>query len=168
MNVRPEIPADAADVRRVHERAFDTPAEAGLVETLTARLGESCLSLVCEREGVIAGHALFSPAEVEGQAAWPVWVLGPMAVLPEQQKWGVGSSLVEVGLEACRQRGGEAVFVLGHRTYYPRFGFVPAPPLGFTCRWEVAPEYFMVVELQEGTLAGRSGRVIYPDEFERV
>jgi len=97
-----------------------------------------------------------------------LWALGPMAVEPSQQRWGVGAALVRAGIDACRERGGEAVFVLGHATYYPRFGFRRAGPLGFSCVWPVPEEVFRVLELRPGALEGRSGQVLYEPEFSAV
>ena len=49
-----------------------------------------------------------------------------MSVLPEYQRQGIGSTLVNCGLDACREAGYERAIVLGHTSYYPRFGFRPA------------------------------------------
>jgi len=102
-----------------------------------------------------------------GEEYRPIAALGPMAVLPAWQKRGVGSQLVRTGLEICRAAGYDLVIVLGHTTYYPRFGFQPAPPLGI--RWEHgADAHFMVLELRPGALAGATGVVRYRPEFDDV
>lgn len=88
-----------------------------------------------------------------------------MAVLPSFQKQGIGSALVREGLDQCRQLGCDAVVVLGHAHYYPRFGFVPASGYGIRCEYDVPDEVFMLVELQPGSLQGLSGRVIYNEAF---
>jgi putative acetyltransferase len=82
--------------------------------------------------------------------------LAPMAVLPEYQKQGVGSKLVEKGLEESRRKVYPAVVVLGHPDYYPRFGFVPARKYNITSEYDVPPEVFMIIELQPDVLAGKS------------
>jgi len=92
--------------------------------------------------------------------------LTPMAVLPAHQRKGIGSQLVRVGLEACHRLGHDIVVVLGHPSYYPRFGFVPAKQRGIDCEFEVPDEAWMVLELREGVLAGRSGTVKYRPEFQ--
>ncbi len=95
--------------------------------------------------------------------------LGPMAVIPERQRGGVGSRLVEEGLERCRLSGCEAVFVLGHPDYYPRFGFVTAARKNFRCAYDVPDEAFMLKELTPGALdASAGGLVRYLPEFDLV
>lgn len=88
-----------------------------------------------------------------------------MSVLPGHQKQGIGSRLVTVGLDACREAGRTAVFVLGHADYYPRFGFQTAAELGFSCEYPVPPEHFMALELVAGSLANTSGLIKYHPAF---
>jgi putative acetyltransferase len=88
-----------------------------------------------------------------------------MAVLPEYQRRGIGSQLVKAGLDACRAAGYDIIVVLGHPTYYPRFGFVVASTRGLTCEYPVPAEAFMVVELRAGTLGRAHGLVRYRPEF---
>ena len=116
--------------------------------------------------GPLGAATSASGGSAEGEYR-PIAALGPMAVLPTWQKRGVGSQLVRAGLEICRAAGYDLVIVLGHTTYYPRFGFQPAPPLGI--RWEHgADSHFMVMELRPGALAGASGVVRYRPEFDGV
>jgi len=91
--------------------------------------------------------------------------LAPMAVLPAKQRQGIGTALVRAGLEECRRLSFEAVIVLGHADYYPRFGFVPASRYGLTCEYDVPDDVFMVLELSAGTLEGRSGVIRYHAAF---
>jgi putative acetyltransferase len=167
VQVRPERAEDHAAVAALHERAFGQPAEARLVEALRAA-GAATLSLVAERDGRVVGHVLFSPVVVQdGAHAWDAIGLGPVAALPEQQRGGIGSALVRAGLAACREHGHLVVFVLGHASYYPRFGFRPAVEAGL--RWEQGhEESFFVAELASGALAGRRGVVRYRPEFAAV
>jgi putative acetyltransferase len=163
--VRAEAEADRAAVREVNERAFGGAVEADLVDALRAS-ARPILSLVAEAGGRVVGHILFSPVTVEsGSSSFAAMGLAPMAVLPELQRRGVGSALVRRGLEECLRAGHEAVFVLGHPEYYPRFGFETAARKGFGCEYPVPDEAFMVAELREGALAGRAGLVKYRPEF---
>ena len=92
--------------------------------------------------------------------------LAPMAVTPERQRAGVGSALVRAGLEECQRLGINAVFVVGHPTYYLRFGFKPASSVGFVCEFEVPNEAFMVAELVAGVLHRKPATVHFHSVFK--
>jgi putative acetyltransferase len=150
----------------VNRRAFETELEARLVDEVRS-LAEPLISLVAVLEDRVVGHILFSPVTVEDNTEGALTMaLGPMAVLPELQRQGIGGKLVEAGLAGCRSLGTDAVFVLGHAEYYPRFGFRSA--LGAGCRYrdERFDPYFMVLELVPGTLASLAGKVVYVEPFE--
>jgi putative acetyltransferase len=169
MRVRTESPADRDLVHRVHARAFPSDAEARLVDALR-ELTEPHFSLVAElRAGDVVGHILFTPVEVHSDSnTFRAMGLGPMAVLPSRQRQGVGSALVEAGLVACRAAGELIVVVLGHPSFYPRFGFRPAWDRGL---YYIAPgpnAAFMVAELECDALQGRSGEVLYHAAFDAL
>ena len=165
LQIRPERPGDLSGIRLVNDQAFGQPDEAAVVDTLRGTV-ESFISLVAERGGPIVGHILFAPVTIESdQGATRAMALGPMGVLPEYQRQGIGSELVRASLEECRRIGQYVVFVVGHSEYYPRFGFEPARPKGLTCQWDVPDDVFMVAELQAGALSGRCGMVRYAPAF---
>src|SRR5437879_13678113 len=92
--------------------------------------------------------------------------LGPMAVLPEHQRQGVGSRLVRRGLDILRERGCPFVVVVGHPEYYPRFGFEPASRHGLASQWEGVPDAaFMVLVLDAPALTGVAGGAEDREEF---
>jgi putative acetyltransferase len=166
--IRREEPGDAAAIRQVNERAFGQPAEANLVDALR-RHNKVVLSLVAVLNDQIIGHILFSPVSIESEGGSLSAVgLAPMAVLPEYQKQGIGSWLIRVGLDECRQAGHPVVIVVGHAEYYPRFGFVPASKYGLKCEYNVPDDVFLALELREGALLGRAGVVKYQPEFNEV
>jgi putative acetyltransferase len=165
--IRPEEPRDVDQIRVVNERAFGRLSEAALVDALRGPYGT--ISLVAESGGRIVGHILFSFVRVEGAAASLITSgLAPMAVLPECQRQGIGSLLVRAGLDACRSAGHDAVVVLGHPEFYPRFGFVPADTKGLRCEYEAPREAFMALELRPAALAETRGVVRYRPEFAGV
>jgi putative acetyltransferase len=160
-----ERPHDVAAIRRVNEKAFGQPQEADLVDLLRAH-GSVLLSLVALRDAEVVGHILYSPVrlgtdphEVQGAG------LGPMAVLPELQRTGIGSKLVAEGTRRLRTSGCPIIVVLGHPEYYPRFGFVPASRHGVRCQWAVPDEVFMAMPLDESRLGAMRGLARYGDEF---
>jgi len=167
--VRAERAGDAEAVRRVNELAFGAAAEADLVDALRANAQPQVSLVAVDDAGEVAGHIFFSPVTVEPEAVGLLLMgLGPMAVLPRLQKSGVGSRLVKEGLKECRRLGCAAVVVLGHPTYYPRFGFARASRLGLRCSYEVPDEVFMAMELEPGALGGRRGLVRYHPAFDGV
>ncbi len=125
MLIRPETPADYAAIAAVNARAFGRAAEPAIVALL--RQGpryEPALSLVAELDGRVAGHVLFTPHAVRllGQSVAAV-NLAPLAVDPAYQRRGLGGRLIAAGHAAARERGYAFSFLLGHSSYYPRFGY---------------------------------------------
>jgi putative acetyltransferase len=162
--IRLESPEDANSVRSINERAFPAGGEADLVDRLRLMI-MPYISLVAELNGQVVGHALFTPVTVQNGNTWRAMALGPMAVLPDYQRSGIGSQLVKAGLSECLKKGEPVVFVLGHPQFYPKFGFRPAQPKGFTCEWDVPDNTFMYVELKPGSIRSRAGKVIYHPAF---
>jgi putative acetyltransferase len=148
----------------VNARAFGRPNEATLIDMLRSA-NKASISLVALDQGRLVGHILFSPVTVARAPKHFSGVgLGPMSVLPEFQKKGIGSMLVREGLEACRRKGYDAVVVLGHTRFYPRFGFSKAKYYGLENEYN-ASDAFMVMELRGGVLDGIKGLVRYAPEF---
>jgi putative acetyltransferase len=169
ISIREERPGDIQAIRAVNEQAFGQPQEAKLVD----KLRTSCnplLSLVAEEKGRIVGHILFSPVTID---SWYGIVegmgLAPVAVLPEYQKQGIGSRLVNQGLSTLRAKSCPFVIVLGHPDYYPHFGFEPASWYGIKSQWEDVPDdAFFILIMDKKAMEGVSGTVTYRDEFNGV
>jgi len=161
--IRDEQPRDRKQVRIVNETAFGRRDEADLIDRLQEE-GVVLLSLVAERNRQIIGHILFSRMTVEAaQGSVAAVSLAPMAVLPNHQGCQVGSQLVRRGLVELRDRGERIVIVLGHKEYYPRFGFSPENARHLASPFP--PDSFMALELYEGALAGIRGAARYPSAF---
>ncbi|HSI00821.1 MAG TPA: N-acetyltransferase [Reyranella sp.] len=163
MNFRPRQPADDAAIAVVNDLAFGGPAESRLVTALRDS-GAAAIELVATEHGEIVGHILFSVLGVTvDERPVSTLALAPVAVRPDRQRAGIGSALVRAGLERARAAGWEAVIVLGHPAYYPRFGFSAA-----LARPLVSPfsgNAFMALALRDGALDGRTGRVVHPPAF---
>lgn len=169
ITVRPERPGDIAAVHAINETAFGQPAEASIVDSLRAACLDA-VSLVAVEDDRILGHIFFSSVFVfGGQEVTQGMGLAPMAVLPGRQRQGIGSMLVQAGIDAMRARNCPFIIVLGHADYYPRFGFVPASQHGLTCQWQGVPdEAFMVLILDEAAMSGVSGTARYREEFDQA
>lgn len=162
--IRPETTEDRADIWNVNQAAFGGDDEANLVDVLRDD-GFVEVSLVAELDDQIVGHILFSRLPIiTNSGVVEALSLAPMAVLPSHQQQGIGSKLVEAGLEACRKQGHKIAVVLGHPEFYPRFGFSAKiaqhleSPFG-------GGEAWMAMELVTGAMEGVVGKVEYPTPF---
>lgn len=165
MIIRPEHPGDISTIFDIHAEAFSSEDEACLVENLRAA-AVPMISLVAEEKGALVGHILFTPVNfIDPAPDLTLAGLGPMAVRPSWQGKGVGSRLVNEGLDLCRKSGFDAVVVLGYADYYPRFGFVPSKEYGIFSTYDVPFDMFMVKELKKGSLKGVQGTICYHELF---
>ncbi len=167
MLIRTEQAGDFSAVYDINAAAFSSTAEAELVEELRGKVSPY-ISLVAEEEGQISGHIMFAPVHLSGHESLKIMSLGPVAVLPDRQGKGVGSALIRAGLRSCVELGYGACVVLGHSTYYPRFGFIPSVKFGIGSEYDVPPEAFMVMELIPGYLQGATGTIRYHPAFKDV
>ena len=165
MVIRPALPADEEAISAVIAEAFlraehSAGNEAKIVEGLR-EAGSLAVSLVAIEDERIVGHVAFSPVTVDGQSCgW--FGLGPVASVPSRQREGIGSALVEAGLDILRSQGASGCVVLGEPAYYARFGFVADPHL----RLEgVPPEYFQRLTFDRHPCAGQ---VKYHPAFDRT
>lgn len=165
VEIREERQGDLAAIREINQRAFAQDQEANIVDALRAN-GAVRLSLVATVHGRAVGHIMYSPLSVGGGVTGAA--LGPMAVLPEYQRQGIGSELIRRGNRQLKNEGCPFVIVLGHAEYYPRFGFKPAGAHGITCEWDVPDDVFMLLVLDEARMRGVSGAARYRQEFSSV
>ena len=172
MLIRIEEEQDWPAVHALNCAAFDSRAEADLVDALR-RKSEPFMSLVAVCDESVVGHIAFSPVTLSGHADIRLMGLGPMAVLPALQRTGIGSALIDAGLDRCCATAPEgleaaAVVVLGHPKYYKRFGFQPSVVFDIRSEYDVPDEVFMIAELRVGALKQVSGIVVYNDAFSHL
>ena len=160
---RPETAGDRQAVRAVVLAAFPTPQEADLVDALRSGTAWSPgLSIVAATpDGTIAGHALLTRCHVDEA---PALALAPCSVLPAYQRQGAGSAAIGAALDAARGQDENLVLVLGHPTYYPRFGFTPASRYGIRAPFDVPDEAMMALALDD-TRPVPTGTIRYPAAF---
>ena len=152
----------------VIEQSFKRAAEAKLAD----KLRQACddfLSLVAEDNGTIVGHIMFTPVLVKNGQETEGMGLAPMAVIPARQRQGIGTLLVESGLQILKEKGCPVVIVLGHPGYYPRFGFQPASIYNIRSQWEDVPgEAFMVLIMDSSAMQNVSGVATFREEFNEA
>lgn len=119
------------------------------------------LSLVAEIDGKIVGQVLFSKIKVGDTVQV---ALAPVSVLPEYQGKGIGGMLIKEGHSIAKNLGYEFSILLGHPTYYPKFGYLPASGFGIKAPFDVPDEAFMAINLK-GLDTKLNGMVEYAKEF---
>lgn len=185
INVRLEEEKDYRRVEEITRAAFGysdrikrgqigCPYEHWMVHELRRRDGIMALSLVAELEnGIIVGHIICSDAVVKKETQeLPVLNFGPLSVLPEYQRQGVGKTLVQAMIEQAKRLDYGAILFFGRPEYYPQFGFKQAVFYGISDSEGNNYPAFMAMELKEGYLKDfRGGKYfesdIYNDELNR-
>lgn len=171
--IRQETAEDYPSTEEVVKRAFVKEAFSDKKEHfLVNKIRKSDafipeLSLVALTQNkVIIGHILLSKIKIaEGNDAVESLALAPVSVVPEYQKKGVGSRLIHAALKKAKELGFRSVIVLGHKDYYPRFGFKPARVWNISAPFQVPDELFMALELTENSLENVQGVVHYSEAF---
>lgn len=158
VKLRTATEADRPAIADLNTRAFGQPDEARIIAELE-KSGDVLLQIVAEQDGRIVGHILFYLLGVRGKLS--AAGLGPMSVDPALQRSGVGSQLARAGLNMLQQSGVPIVFVLGHETYYPRFGFSVEATEDFET--PLKGPHFMAIRLRHGP--PMSGELIFPPAF---
>jgi putative acetyltransferase len=160
---------DFQDVLSVEREAFGEDDEANLVaKLLDDQTAKPILSLLAIDKGKAIGHILFTRGQLEPTVDVNISILGPLAVIPSEQRKGVGGELIKHGLKMLAESGVDLVFVLGHPEYYPRHGFVQAGKHCFDAPYPILEknsDAWMVQALREGVMDRISGRVICSDTF---
>jgi predicted N-acetyltransferase YhbS len=160
---RAETSADIPAVRDINLAAFETSSEADLVDALRADPAwiEGLSLVATDDDGRPVGYALLTRCHI-GDV--PALCLAPCAVRPERQSSGAGSAVIRAALAAAKDKGEHYVVVLGHPTYYPRFGFDRASAHGIGLTIDVPDEALMALTL-DATHPLPGGTVHYAAPF---
>ncbi|MFK8137772.1 MAG: GNAT family N-acetyltransferase [Bdellovibrionales bacterium] len=165
---REELSGDSEKIFELNKSVFETDAEARLVDALRESK-KLLLSMVAVADHKIVGHIAFSPMSIEQQGKRKLAGLGPMEVATSFQKQGVGSSLINKSEEKLKAMGYDAIFLLGHKEYYPKFGYRPSlPSFGIRSKYDVPDEFFMAKPISDKGLDGLSGTIHYTSEFDEL
>jgi putative acetyltransferase len=161
--VRKETPADVAAIREVTIAAFkaleiSNKTEQDIIEALRAA-GALTVSLVAELDRRVVGHIAFSAVRISnGAKDW--YGLGPVSVLPDYQRQGIGAALISQGLSKLKELNAQGCCLVGHPGYYKRFGFENVPGLAYE---GVPPEFFLALSF---TGHRPQGRVTFHESFK--
>lgn len=168
MEVRKPVGADElAQIRELNRLAFAKDGGTRAFDELRESGRPDLVSLVATDGTCILGHVLFTPVDIDTPSGTTHGMgLGELAVLPTHQRTGIGTRLTETGTAILRELGCPFVIVVGHASYYPRFGFEPGVQHGISCQWEGIPDdAFMVLVLDDQRMQGVSGVARYTDPF---
>lgn len=117
------------------------------------------LDFVAVLDGQIVGNIMFSHAKIiNGEIEYPTLTFGPVSVLPELQKQGVGLQLINHGISSAKAMGFEHLFIYGRHTYYHKYGFKNAVKYGVATKNGENFEDFMALELVLGSLNNICGK----------
>lgn len=170
--IRQEKKTDHKAVFGLIKAAFKTEILSDHKEQfLVARLRNSNafipkLSIVAEIENEIVGHILLTKLKIKnGDTYFDSLALAPVSVLPKFQNNGIGGMLIEKAHETAIKLNYKSIILLGHESYYPKFGYELTEKYGIELPFDVPKQNCMVIELIKGGLKGVSGTVEYPKEF---
>jgi putative acetyltransferase len=168
VHVRTERPEDVDRIRQINDEAFGEPSESAIVDGIrgTDRWIEGG-SLVAETaDATLICDLLLSQGDLvaDDGATRRIWMVGPVAVVPEHQKQGVGGELMRAAIPLATERGEPVVCLLGHATYYPRFGFEPARSIGIEAPKPWRDANWMTLRLPAWAPSVR-GAATFPPEF---
>jgi putative acetyltransferase len=161
--IRNETNADVAAINEVTVAAFKTleisnHTEQFIIEALRAAKALT-ISLVAELDDRVIGHIAFSPVTIsDGTRNW--YGLGPVSVLPEYQRQGIGKALIQAGLSRLKDLNAQGCCLVGHPEYYRKFGFKNMPGL---VHEGVPPEFFLALFFDGHT---PQGAVMFHEGFK--
>lgn len=166
MLIRPEKPEEFPDLYDFVKTAFVTAKvsngeEQDFVNVLREGVNYiPSLALVAEENGRIVGHIMFTRTYLStSDGRFEGLLLAPLAVVLDQRDKGIGTALIQEGLERAKKAGYTSVFLVGDPDYYARFGFRPAASYGIKHNDEIPEKYVMALELVPDALLETNGRI---------
>lgn len=172
ITIRQEKPEDYNSVAMLIENAFRTERFSDHQEQfLVDRLRKSTefipeLSMVAEINNVVVGHILLTKIAINNDSnSYESLALAPVSVTPIHQKKGIGGVLINAAHSKAKELGFTSIVLLGHDTYYPKFGYELTSKYGIKFPFDIPDKYCMVKALTKDGLNEVSGLVEYPEAF---
>ena len=170
--IRPEQVGDEQPIRSLHTEAFrrpetpnEVPPEVALVDQLRAsEAWIPTLSLVAVIDGQVVGHVVCTRAHVDSD---PVLALGPIGVEVSRQNSGIGKALIKAVVGEADALGESLICLVGSKSYYGRFGFIPSAGMGIEPPDATWGDYFQARPLTAYDAAVK-GRFRYAQPFDLV
>ena len=158
LDVRLEVPSDAAWIEALHEHCWGPGRFARAAFRIRERYGvEEALCLVAELEGVPVANVKMAPINLAGQNGY---LLGPLATDPNRRKLGAGKLLVRtVSAKAFENPACQFVLLVGDAPYYGPLGFGPTLPNRIQFPAPVDPERVLVSTRENGMVARLKGSI---------
>ena len=170
LEIRQATPEDLNEILRIQETAFGYIKEAELTrDLLHDPTAEPRLSLLAYENGKAVGHILFTAVHIP-KSELVCSILAPLAVVPKAQGQGVGGKLIGTGLKRLKAFGVNLVFVLGHPSYYPKFGFIPVRPLAIDAPYPIPDEYsdaWMLQAIGDTQLSSVAGTLVVSNKLSK-
>ncbi|MGQ4006452.1 N-acetyltransferase [Francisellaceae bacterium CB300] len=167
INIRYEKLEDQELIYSLIDECFESDDEEKLVRLLHTD-NQSLVSLVAEVEGKIVGQIILSKMTAENDSNLSIYGLAPMCVAPDYQKSGIGTRLIEKAIVEAKKNKIDAIFVLGHPKYYPKFGFKMTSLYQIKCEYDVPAEVFMALDISGKLVSLKNQTVYYAEEFGKV
>jgi len=158
ISMRHETPEDYKAITRVNDLAFGETAPSRIITELRES-GEALWSKVLFKDGDIIGHLMFYKVLLDSE--FIVAGLGPLSILPDYQRQGYGGQLIRDGLAEADPARHQIIFLLGHTSYYPKFGFSSKLGAQYVSPWPRPA--FMALKLNDA--APTSGTLTFPKAY---
>ena len=160
--IRETTQSDLEEVFNLIHSAFGDRSESDLVKQLISD-GDVLINLLFESSGSIIGNVVVSKITMRPDLDLFCGGVAPISVLPHQQSFGIGSTLMAEAINKSKKIGMNALFVLGNPDYYKKFGFTVSK-----LKNDYSVEYFQELELTEGSLVNIKSKVTYANAFSNL
>lgn len=173
--IRQEVISEQKETETVVREAFWNVYSPGCSEHYLIHQLRHCpafipqLNLVATENGVVIGHVANIQSHIAGDDGnrYPIVCLGPLSVLPQHQKNGIGTALISQVKKRARDLGYAAILLYGNPAFYLKQGFEPAEKYGIRNSENMFATALHACELYDGSLRGKQGKY-YEDDIYHV